>query len=114
MGLESYSVRTSYTRGRLLQANDTVALGVDVANTANAGNTNEKLLAHQIAVAHKVALEQTAAAEHSLDPANEVKRLQVAARRVQVSQQAALQNSKRSAIIPSSFSMSPSAVMSRR
>lgn len=74
------AIESSYTRGSLLQANNALALGVDVSNTANASNTHEKLIAHQIAVAHKVALEQTRAANNCPDSATEIKRLQVAAR----------------------------------
>lgn len=84
------AVESSHTRGRLLQANDAIAMGIDVANTAGASNTCEKLLAHQIAIAHKVALEQTAAAGHTGDPKIEMKRLQVAARMMQTAQQAIL------------------------
>ncbi len=87
------AVESSYTRGRLLQANEAVALGIDVSNTAQARNTHEKLLAHQIAVAHKVALEQAAVAsgwESTNDPAMAIKRLQVSARMMATSQQAML------------------------
>lgn len=45
-------------RGQLLQLNDMVALGVDVANAVPASNTAKKLTAHAIAVAHEVAMEQ--------------------------------------------------------
>jgi len=86
------AVESSYTRGRLLHVNDVVALGLDVSNTAHARNTHEKLLAHQIAVAHKVALEQTAAAawDTTHDPAMAMKRLQIAARMMASSQQGML------------------------
>jgi hypothetical protein len=84
------AIESSYTRGRLLQANDAVALGVDVSNTAHAANTHEKLLAHQIAVAHKTALEQAAAADRERDTEVAVKRLQISARMMSVSQQAML------------------------
>jgi len=86
------AVESSYTRGRLLHVNDVVALGIDVSDTAQARNTHEKLLAHQIAVAHKVALEQTAAAswDSTHDPATAMRRLQIAARMMATSQQAML------------------------
>ncbi len=84
------AVESSYARGRLLQANDVVALGIDVSNTAQARNTHEKLLSHQIAVAHKVALEQAALADRTNDPALAIKRLQVSARMMATSQQAML------------------------
>jgi hypothetical protein len=66
----------SRTRGELLEANDVTALGIDVANTVQAGNTVEKLLAHQVALAHKIAFEQTSKAAHERDPAIEARRLE--------------------------------------
>ena len=75
----------------MLHANDVVALGVDVANTARASNTHEKLIAHQIAhqiaLAHKVAMTQAARAQREHDPAMEVKRLAVSARMMGMAQQ---------------------------
>jgi hypothetical protein len=84
------AVESSHTRGKLLLDNNAVALGVDVSNTAQASNTYEKLLAHQIAVSHKVALEQAAAADRERDPLVAIKRLQVSARMMATSQQAML------------------------
>ena len=83
-------MESSHTRGKLLLDNNAVALGVDVSNTAQASNTYEKLLAHQIAVSHKVALEQAAAADRERDPLVAIKRLQVSARMMATSQQAML------------------------
>ena len=74
-------------RGRLLLANDVVALGIDVANTASASNTHEKLISHQIALAHKVAMKQANRAQCEDDPAVEIKRLQIAARMINIAQQ---------------------------
>ena len=78
---------SSEARGRMLHANDVVALGVDVANTARASNTHERLIAHQIALAHKVAMTQAMRAQREPDPAMEMKRLQIAARMMAMAQQ---------------------------
>lgn len=80
----------SRTRGQLLESNDVTALGVDVANTVQAGNTVEKLLAHQVALAHKIAFEQASKANREKNPAIEAKRLESAARMMGVAQRAAL------------------------
>jgi hypothetical protein len=74
------AVDSSVARGRLLLSNDVVALGLDVANTAGATNTIEKLLLHQLALVHKLALEEAAQARKERDPALEIKRLQTSAR----------------------------------
>ncbi len=81
---------SSRTRGQLLEANDITALGIDVANTVQAGNTVEKLLAHQVALAHKIAFEQASKANREKDPAIEAKRLESAARMIGVAQRGAL------------------------
>jgi len=44
------AVDSSVVRGRLLLSNDVVALGLDVANTAGATNTIEKLVLHRLAL----------------------------------------------------------------
>lgn len=84
------AIESSYARGRMLLANDVVALGIDVGNTAGASNTHEKIIAHEIALAHKVAMEQANAALHESDPAIEIKRLQVVARMMTMAQQGVL------------------------
>jgi hypothetical protein len=84
------AIESSETRGRLLHLNNVVALGVDVANTALASNTHEKLISHQVALAHKVAMEQANQALHERDPTIEIKRLQVAARMINIAQQGVL------------------------
>jgi hypothetical protein len=81
---------SSRTRGQLLEANDVTALGIDVANTVQAGNTVEKLLAHQVAVAHKIAFEQASKASHERNPAIEAKRLETVAKMMAASQRAAV------------------------
>ena len=84
------AIESSETRGRLLKMNDVVALGIDVADTVKASNTAEKLVAHEIAVAHKVAMEQAMRAANESDPVMEVKRLQISARMMAVAQQGLL------------------------
>lgn len=81
------AIESSEMRGKLLLANDVVALGIDVANTAGASNTHEKLIAHQIALAHKTAMEQANKALHEYNPLIEMKRLQIAARMIAMVQQ---------------------------
>jgi len=84
------AIESSYSRSRLLHANDAVALGLDVSNTVGASNTHEKIIAHEIAVAHKVAMEQAHRAMHERDPALELKRLQIVARMMATAQQGLL------------------------
>jgi len=74
------AIESSEARGRLLEQNDAVALGVDIANTVRASNTAEKLIAHEIAVAHKVAMEQARRSQAERDPEMEIKRLQISAK----------------------------------
>jgi hypothetical protein len=81
---------SSRKRGQLLEANDVTALGIDVANTVQAGNTVEKLLAHQVALAHKIAFEQASKANREKNPAIEAKRLETVAKMMGVAQRAAL------------------------
>ena len=80
----------SRTRGQLLEANDVTALGIDVANTVQAGNTVEKLLAHQVALAHKIAFEQASKAAREKDPAIEAKRLESVAKMMNAAQRGTL------------------------
>lgn len=81
------AIESSEMRGKLLLTNGVAALGIDVANTAGASNTHEKLISHQIALAHKTAMEQANKALHEHNPVIEVKRLQIAARMIAMAQQ---------------------------
>lgn len=92
------AIDSSLTRGKLLDANDVAALGIDVSHTVKAKNTAEKLISHQLALAHKVAFEQTSKAQYERDPAIEIKRLNIASRMMRTAQDAAitLQNLKSS------------------
>ena len=74
------AIESSEARGRLLHQNDVVALGVDIAKTVQASNTAEKLICHEIAVAHRVAMQQASWALTERDPNIEIKRLQLSAR----------------------------------
>jgi hypothetical protein len=80
------AIESSEARGRLLNMNDVIALGIDVSRTVGASNTAEKLVAHEIAVAHKVAMEQASKANWERDPEMAVKRLNVAARMMAAAQ----------------------------
>ena len=84
------AIESSEARGRLLQQNDVVALGVDISKTVNAANTAEKLIAHEVAVAHRVAMQQAAWALTERDPAMEIKRLQISARMMATAQEGLL------------------------
>ena len=84
------AIESSEARGKLLLANDVVALGIDISNTIGATNTMEKLLAHELALAHKIANEQASMASREYDRAMQVKRLQVSARMMTVFQQGVL------------------------
>lgn len=84
------AIEASEMRGRHLLENDIVALGLDVSNAVSAANTLEKLLAYDIALAHKIANEQASKASYESDPTMELKRLQVSARMMGVSQQGML------------------------
>jgi hypothetical protein len=64
----------------LLQQNDVIALGVDVAKTFGASNTAEKLIAHEIAVAHKAAMNQASMANWEGDPKLQMQRLHASAK----------------------------------
>ena len=87
---ELAAIESSETRGYLLKGNDIVALGVDLANTVRAANTAEKLVAHQIALAHKHAMEQARQSGFERDPAMQIKRLQISARMMTTAQEGLL------------------------
>jgi len=80
----------SGTRGDLLLSNDILALGLDVSNTIGAANSLDKILAHEIALAHKVAFEQANWASTERSPDLQLKRLNISARMMTVVQQGAL------------------------
>jgi hypothetical protein len=60
---------------------DVAAMGVDAANAIQAGNSLEKMLAHQLAAAHKAAMEMIGSVHpNSHDGSAHTKRLNAAAR----------------------------------
>ena len=79
----------SHLRGMLLESNDVTALGIDVSNTVKASNTAEKLISHQMALAHKIAFEQASKAHFDYDSAIQIKRLQLVTKMMKSSQEAA-------------------------
>jgi hypothetical protein len=84
------AIDSSLSRTRMLEVNDVTALGLDASNTAGASNSIEKMLAHQIALAHKTAFQQACKAQIERDPIVELKRLQLTARMMNATQDAAL------------------------
>jgi hypothetical protein len=60
--------------------NDCAALAIDAANSIRAENSLEKMLSHQLAVAHKSALECTAAAVFEANTLEKARLLKVYAR----------------------------------
>jgi hypothetical protein len=84
------AIDSSLTRTRMLEVNDVTALALDASNTVQAENSVEKMLAHQMALSHKVAFEQACKAQIERDPNVELRRLQITARMMTASQDAAL------------------------
>jgi hypothetical protein len=87
------AVEASFDRSRLLteQGADVAAMALDVANTIQAGNSSEKMLAHQLAAMHKAAMEMIGSVvPHSRDAAIQNRRLNAAARCMTVYQRGLL------------------------
>jgi hypothetical protein len=87
------AVEASFDRSRLLteQGADVAAMALDVANTIQAGNGPEKMLAHQLAAMHKVAMEMIGSVvPHSRDAATQNRRLNAAVRCMTAYQQGLL------------------------
>jgi len=73
------------------QGADVAAMALDVANTIQAGNSSEKMLAHQLAAMHKVAMEMIGSVvPHSRDAAIQYRRLNAAVRCMTAYQQGLL------------------------
>jgi hypothetical protein len=84
------AVEASFDRTRLLaeQGADVAAMGVDAANAIQAGNSLEKMLAHQLAAAHKATMEMIGSVHpNSHDASAHTKRLNAAARCMRAYQQ---------------------------
>ena len=86
------AVEASLDRSRLLldYGIDAVAMALDASASIKAENSLERMLAHQLAVAHKVAIEQVRQAHCLRLPNEETKRLNAAARLMSVYQQGLL------------------------
>jgi hypothetical protein len=77
------AVEASFDRSRLLleRGADVAAMGLDAANTIQAGNSLEKMLAHQLAAAHKATMEIIGSVHpNSHDASAHTKRLNAFAR----------------------------------
>lgn len=70
--------------GRL--GNDCAAMALDAAASIEAGNSLEKMLAHQLAVAHKTALQLTDKATFQRDPEEKAQSLHLAGRMMETFQ----------------------------
>jgi hypothetical protein len=87
------AVEASFDRTRLLseQGADVAAMGVDAANAIQAGNSLEKMLAHQLAAAHKAIMEMIGSVHpNSHDASAHTKRLNAVARCMTAYQQGLL------------------------
>ena len=87
------AVEASFDRSRLLteQGTDVAAMALDVANTIQAGDRSEKMLAHQLAAMHKVGMEMIGSVvPHSDDAAIHNRRLNAAVRCMTAFQQGLL------------------------
>lgn len=86
------AVEASLDRSRLLlqSGTDVVAMALDAANAMQAENSLEKMLAHQMAAAHKIAMEQMGQASYEQNVRDQTKRLHAAARCMAVYQQGLL------------------------
>jgi hypothetical protein len=87
------AVEASFDRSRLLteQGADVAAMALDVANTIQARDSSEKMLAHQLAALHKVGMEMIGSVvPHSQDAAIQNRRLNAAVRCMTAYQQGLL------------------------
>jgi hypothetical protein len=78
IGLEASSRRLD-----LLAEADVVSLGVDAAESINAHDSLEKMLAHQLAAAHKYALKHLALIDRTKDNLEKLRLTNAAARMMQ-------------------------------
>ena len=87
------AVEASFDRTRFLTEHgaDVAAMALDAVNTIQAENSLEKMLAHQLAAAHKATMEMIGSVvAHSRDAATQNRRLNAAARCMSVYQQGLL------------------------
>ena len=83
------AVEASLERSRLLldYGIDALAMALDASDSIEAANRLEKMLAHQVAVAHKNVMEQIGRAHGACTPDTEIKRLNAATRLMSAFQQ---------------------------
>jgi hypothetical protein len=76
------AVEASFDRSRLLLENgtDVAAMALDAANSIQACNSLEKMLAHQLAATHKEVMQQLGRVKYDYDSAAEAKRLNAVSR----------------------------------
>ncbi len=86
------AVEASLERSRLLlhYGPDVAAMALDAADSIKATNSLEKMLAHQLAAAHKIAMEQIGRAHDTRDSVVQTRHLTVATRAMTVFQQGLL------------------------
>ena len=86
------AVEASLDRSSLLlqSGTDVAAMALDAASSIQASNSLERMLAHQMAAAHKQAMEQMGKVPYEHNAAAQAKRLNVAARCMTVYQQGLL------------------------
>ena len=86
------AVEAALDRNRLLlqSGTDVAAMALDAAISIQASNSLERMLAHQLAAAHKVAMEQLGQVFNKHEAAGQAKRLHAAARCLSVYQQGLL------------------------
>jgi hypothetical protein len=86
------AVEASLDRSRLLlqSGTDVAAMALDAANSIQASNSLERMLAHQMAAAHKQAMEQMGQVPYEHNAAAQAKRLNAAPRCMAVYQQGLL------------------------
>ena len=74
------AIEASFDRSRLLLGSDVAAMALDAANSIQASNSLEKMLAHQMAALHKSVMEQIGQLQYEPDAAAQAKRLNAAAK----------------------------------
>ena len=86
------AVEASFERTRLLLSSgpNVAALGVDAADSIQARNSLEKMLAHQLAATHELVMEQIGLVHFREEPTTQAKRLTAVARCLRAYQQGLL------------------------
>ena len=84
------NLAASEQRAQLLERNDVLELGIEAAHQAKAGNGIEKMAAHQMAAAHKRAMELLEESASARDPDTAIKKARASARLMDAFSRAAL------------------------